>query len=263
MSIKRGGVFGIMPALVLIGLAVASPALAQSAAPGEKIDYIQLLPVALTWFLPVGTILLISSAMPQDRAPKTAINLLIVWSVSALAYFVVGFAFNFGGIAQVSPNPEFSGLYWEWYPLDHSVDVDVARMWGVVALRGWMLSAEASTSAALLLFLNHISLVGVAAMIPAGVLIRRNRWGTAIISGLLVGTLVYPLVSNWVWGGGWLSNLGSSLGLGHGFIDFGGAGVVFLTGSTVALIALIVFHKKGPKAETGEEDAEVLTQAVC
>jgi Amt family ammonium transporter len=186
-------------------------------------------------------ILLISSAMPEDEAPATAITLMIVWAVAALAYFGVGFAFQFGGIAQVSPQPDLRGLYWEWYPLDQSVAVEVARLWGVIALRGWVLSGEAATPGALLLFLSHTSLVGVVAFLPAAVLIQRGRNFVALGAALLVGTLLYPVVGNWLWGGGWLSNLGASLGLGHGLVDFGGATVIFLAGGGMAFIALLLF----------------------
>ena len=112
---------------------------------------------------------------------------------------VAGFAFHFGGIAQVTPNPELSGLYWEWYPLDQSVDVSVARFWGVVALRGWALSGEAATSGAFLLFLSHLSLVGAAAMIPLASVPRQLRGTTALALGLfterLTATRLFGLAS--------------------------------------------------------------------
>ena len=54
-----------------------------------------------------------------------------------------------------------------------------------------------------------------------------------------------------MWGGGWLSHLGANLGLGHGFVDFGGASLVFLAGSTVAMVALMLFKpsKNDPMPE--------------
>jgi len=252
---KRIAVFAVLLVLLTI---LTPPAFAQDGLPAEPVNFAPLLPVALTLLLPIGMILLVSSAMPPTKAPATAINLLVVWAVAALAYFLVGFAFQFGGVAQVSPRPDLSGLYWEWYPLDQSVDVNVARLWGVVALRGWALAGQAITPGALRLFLTHVSLVGVAAMIPAGVLLQRSRGITAILAGLLAGTLVYPLAGNWLWGGGWLSHLGSSLGLGHGVVDFGGAGVIFLTGSGVALVALILFRLTPTASDEASTDAEVV-----
>ena len=38
------------------------------------------------------------------------------------------------------------------------------------------------------------------------------------------------MYGNWVWGGGWLSQLGNNFGLGHGHVDFAGSSVVHMTG---------------------------------
>ncbi len=255
--LNRTGIIRTLAILLVLSFMTATPVFAQTAAPDEGTDFTNLLPAALTLLLPVGLILLISSAMPEEQAPAVAINLLMTWSVAALAYFGVGFAFHFGGIAQVSPRPDLSGLYWEWYPLDQSVDVEMARLWGLVALRGWALSGEAATPGAFQLFLNHLSLVGAAALIPVGALPQRGRGMAAVLVGLLTGTIIYPLVGNWLWGGGWLASLGASLGLGHGLVDFGGASVIFLSGSMVTLAALI-FLKLTPDQASQAEPVEVV-----
>lgn len=221
-------------------------------------DVTTFLPAALTLLLPLGLILLIASAMPEDQAPAAAVNALVVWSTAALAYFGLGFAFHFGGIAQVTPDPDLSGLYWEWYPLDQSVDLEVARLWGVVALRGFALAGEATTAGALSLFLSHLALVGAAALIPLGALPRQGRGLAAVLSGLLTGAVIYPLPGNWLWGGGWLSNLGTSLGLGHGLVDFGGTSVIFLGGSMVALAALLLFRSRADQSELAQSAAELV-----
>jgi Amt family ammonium transporter len=51
-----------------------------------------------------------------------------------------------------------------------------------------------------------------------------------------VGALIYPLFGNWVWGGGWLSQLGANFHLGHGHVDFAGSSVVHMTGGVIALV---------------------------
>lgn len=243
---------------ILLGLGLlaftASPALAQNAGPPEGVNAWPVAAVALIYFWPIGMILLISSALPDNKAPAAAITLMMVWGVAALAYFGVGFAFQFGGIAQVSPQPDLRGLYWEWYPLDQSVDVDIARLWGMIALQGWALNGEAGTAGALLLFLSHTSLAGLAAFPAAAVLIQRERHFMALLSGLLSGGLLYPVAGNWLWGGGWLSHLGASLELGHGLVDFGGATVVFLSGSGMALVALLLFKPVVSPLKAGAEE---------
>ena len=60
----------------------------------------------------------------------------------------------------------------------------------------------------------------------------------------LTAGLIFPYVSFWFWGGGFLSQLGTTLGLGHGVIDAGGAGVVQTVGG---LTALVVAWLLGPR----------------
>src|SRR5262245_54671482 len=50
----------------------------------------------------------------------------------------------------------------------------------------------------------------------------------------------YPLFANWVWGSGWLSQLGKNFGLGHGYVDFAGSSVVHMVGGVTALAGAMV-----------------------
>src|SRR5262249_59835196 len=50
--------------------------------------------------------------------------------------------------------------------------------------------------------------------------------------------------ANWVWGGGFLSQLGANFGLGHGHVDFAGSSVVHMTGGMAALAGAMVL---GPR----------------
>jgi len=47
---------------------------------------------------------------------------------------------------------------------------------------------------------------------------------------------MYPIFGNWVWGGGWLAQLGVNFGLGHGHLDFAGSSVVHLQGGVISLV---------------------------
>jgi Amt family ammonium transporter len=71
-----------------------------------------------------------------------------------------------------------------------------------------------------------------------------------------VGAVIYPLYANWVWGGGWLSKLGSNFGLGHGHVDFAGSSVVHLTGGVLALVgAKILGPRLGKFSKDGTPNA--------
>ena len=59
-----------------------------------------------------------------------------------------------------------------------------------------------------------------------------ERWTfkSFLVYGFFISMITYPLYANWVWGGGWLSQLGKNFGLGHGTLDFAGSSVVHMTG---------------------------------
>src|SRR5437868_2688931 len=64
---------------------------------------------------------------------------------------------------------------------------------------------------------------------------------------------MYPVFGNWVWGGGWLSQLGANFGLGHGHVDFAGSSVVHMQGGVIALIfAWLIGPRYGKYDERGK-----------
>src|SRR5258708_14869678 len=82
--------------------------------------------------------------------------------------------------------------------------------------------------------------------IVTGACAERWKFFAFAVSSVLMGALTYPLYGNWAWGGGWLSQLGTNLGLGKGYCDFAGSGVVHAVGGTTALaVALIIGPRIG------------------
>jgi Amt family ammonium transporter len=84
------------------------------------------------------------------------------------------------------------------------------------------------------------------AIIPGATAERDKLWST-VISSAVIATLCYPAVEHWVWGGGWLSQIG--------FIDYAGSGVVHLFGGIFALIASIVIGPRIGKFVGKEKEA--------
>ena len=63
---------------------------------------------------------------------------------------------------------------------------------------------------------------------------------------------IYPIFANWVWGGGWLSQLGVLFGLGHGHVDQAGSSVVHMVGGSAALAgALALGPRLGKYSKNG------------
>ena len=88
------------------------------------------------------------------------------------------------------------------------------------------------------LFLFQMVFMDTAATIPTGAMAERWKFLAFCVYGLFISMIIYPVYGNWVWGGGWLSQLGSNFGLGHGAVDFAGSGVVHMVGG-------VCLHSRG------------------
>jgi len=246
--VRRHLTLSVSFALLLAG-GLAAPVLAAppTQSPNASSADLSVLVVGLTLLLPAGLIFLNAAALTEERAVAAATGGLIAWGLAVVAYFAAGFAFQFGGIAVVHNTPGLSGLYWEYSLLDTTWGTG----WGMIGLRGFLMLGDATTPAALALFLAQVPFLGLAVLILYFALQgRAPRW-VILLASLLMGSLVYPLIGNWTWGGGWLANLGRNLAQGHGLIDAGGSGQAALTGAAAALAALLIF-RPGPPREVAQ-----------
>jgi len=230
---------GLMGSVVLV-IATGGGALASnggSPTAGNGVALWLILTGCLAFLVPVGLTLLASGAASEEKAADVALTSLAAIGLGVLGYFACGFAFQFGGIGLFSEWPGVKDLIWEWSFLD----VRWGPGWGMLGLKGFFLGGEADNPAAYALFFSQLALVTTAVLIPALSLRGRVKAIVIVLGALLLSAVVYPILGNWVWGGGWLAYLGSNLGLGHGFIDFAGAGLVNLVGGTAALAGILVF----------------------
>src|SRR5208282_2017192 len=114
--------------------------------------------------------------------------------------------------------------------------------------RGLALDGSAASLAALL----QIFCVGLAALIPLGSGADRWRLRASCLSTVLLAGWTYPLFAHWVWGGGWLAQLGVNYGLGHGFLDVGGAASIQAVGGLTALaVGWILGPRRGKYGHEG------------
>ncbi len=192
--------------------------------------------------LPVGLALLGIGAAEEERAEQVAVTALLALVAAVLGYFLCGFAFQFGGAAFVSGMPGLQSLTAEWSPMD----LTWGPGWGVVGLRGFALAGETYNADVYLLFLSYLPGVATAVLVAMLALSKHVRQAHLFVVGLLVSGFIYPLFGNWVWGGGWLANLGLNLQLGHGFVDVAGSGTVFALASLVALSGYLLINPLRP-----------------
>lgn len=108
----------------------------------------------------------------------------------------------------------------------------------------FFLSGAASQASVFVLFLSQVVYLNIAAAIPIGAMAERWTFKSFIVYGFFIAMFVYPLYASWVWGGGWLAQLGRNFGLGHGVLDFAGSSVVHMVGGVTGLAGAIVL---GPR----------------
>lgn len=169
--------------------------------------------------LAVAGLALINTGLGRARSAAHAmLASLCVVSVAALAYFVCGFAWQ-SFVAGPSHSLMLAGK--EWNGLGGEAFFFRGLDFG-------------SNPAALSAWLGMFS-AGLAAMIPLGSGADRWRLGACCVSTALLAGWTYPLFAHWVWGGGWLAQLGVNCGLGRGFIDAGGSSSIQALGGLTAL----------------------------
>ncbi|MFQ5812109.1 MAG: ammonium transporter [Anaerolineae bacterium] len=237
---------GLLTSILIVSL-TGSPTFAQA----SEADLVwPLLAGCLAFLIPAGFTLLASGGMPEKKAVPTAMMGLTATGLALAGYLTCGFALQFGGIGLVSDLPGLGGLVLEWSPLDATWGTG----WGASGLKGFFLQQGADTPLAYALFFSQLPLVVTASLIPLLTLRKRAKSFALVPGALLIAAVAYPVIGNWVWGGGWLANLGSNLELGHGFVDFAGSGMVHLLGGVAALGGILAF---GLRNENAEEPAEM------
>ena len=240
----------LIVAIIAAAIFLPAHALAQGSAPAtatialaQTPTFWYLLAATLAILVPVGLVLIGISGLEPEAAWRAGLGAMGALGLAGLAYWMIGFALQFGGVGLVYLHPELRSLVWEWSPLPS----DWGAGWGVAGLSGWFLSGGDLSALTYALFLSHLPWVFTVALLPIMALRGRAPAPATFLLALLLGGVIYPLAGNWVHGGGWLGALGRNLNLGHGFIDVGGAGTVFLLAAMFALAALVVWAPRRPQ----------------
>jgi Amt family ammonium transporter len=126
---------------------------------------------------------------------------------------------------------------------------------GLFGTKGFFLSGGAYDTAIFSLFLFQMVFMDTTATIPTGAMAERWTFKSFVIYGFFIAMFTYPLYANWVWGGGWLSQLGKNFGIGHGTLDFAGSSVVHMTGGVAALAGAMILGPRYGKYKDGKVHA--------
>ncbi|MGI0480790.1 ammonium transporter [Geminocystis sp. CENA526] len=166
---------------------------------------------------------------------KNAVNMLsknlIVFAVSTIAFWVLGFGLMFGdgnGIIGLQ------GFFLNGADNSPAVDDAYRGVYSALSWAGVPLSAK---------FLFQVAFAGTAATIVSGAVAERIKFIDFVLFSVFLVAIPYPIIGHWVWGGGWLAQMG--------FQDFAGSTVVHSVGGWCALTGAIILGPRMGKYPAG------------
>jgi Amt family ammonium transporter len=184
----------------------------------------------LVMFMQAGFALVETGLTRAKNVAHTMGMNLLVYAICVLAFWVMGFALQMGGVGALASFGNDATLSREFVVSVGGHD------FGLFGMRGFFLSPAVYTAPVATLFLFQMVFMDTAVTIPTGAMAERWRFSSFVAFSFVLAAIGYPIFANWVWGGGWLSQLGKNFGLGHGHVDFAGSSVVHMVGGVASLV---------------------------
>ncbi|MBR8830974.1 MAG: Ammonia channel [Chroococcopsis gigantea SAG 12.99] len=179
----------------------------------------------LVIFMNAGFAMLEAGFCRQKNAVNVLAKNLIVFALSTLAFWSIGFSLMFGA----ESNNFFGSGGW-------FLGSDDPKSYGVP--NGLPVSV---------FFLFQVAFAGTAATIVSGAVAERIKFVDFLIFSTIIVALIYPITGHWIWGGGWLADLG--------FKDFAGSTAVHSVGGWAALTGAAILGPRTGKYLNGRTNA--------
>ena len=190
----------------------------------------------LVMFMQAGFALVETGLTRAKNAAHTMGMNFLVYSIGIIGFYFIGFGLQMGGVGSAFGETTLTKEF---------VVKLFGKDFGLFGMSGFGLPLSMFTPAVAATFLFQMVFMDTTATIPTGAAAERWKFTSFVIFSFVIATIIYPIYANWVWGGGWLSALGTNFGLGHGHVDFAGSSVVHMTGGVMALVLAWMI---GPRA---------------
>ncbi|WP_242395529.1 ammonium transporter [Anaeromyxobacter oryzisoli] len=182
----------------------------------------------LVMFMQAGFALVETGLTRAKNVAHTMGMNFLVYAIGIIGFYFVGFGLQMGGVGAVFGGDPILAKEFTIHLFGKS--------FGLFGMTGFMLHPlNVYTAGVAATFLFQMVFMDTTATIPTGACAERWKFTSFVLFSFVISMLIYPIYGNWVWGGGWLSQLGANFGLGHGHVDFAGSSVVHLTGGVIAL----------------------------
>jgi len=212
----------VVAAVVLLAVCTAAaradePVPANVPGAGVAVDTVWVLLAAfLVFFMQAGFGMVEAGFIRSKNTCNILTKNFIDYCSASLMFFLVGYAFMFG---------KGNGLIgWTGFGMDSAENPSGVPLWAF-----WLFQA---------------AFCGAAATIVAGGMAGRMKFGAYLLYTVVISGLIYPIVGHWIWGGGWLAEMG--------FGDFAGSTVVHATGGWAAFIGTILLGPRVGKYVNGK-----------
>ncbi|MGA8299042.1 MAG: ammonium transporter [Terriglobales bacterium] len=192
----------------------------------------------LVLFMQAGFALLTCGLVRKKNAAHLMMLNFAAYVFAFLAYYAVGYAFQFGAVAINAAPAGIGGV-----PTLNRFLLG-SGAWGLLGGKGFFLVGPAYDASSNVYALFEVVFMETAGYIIVGAVCERITFGAFLLCELFIGAILYPVYGCWVWGGGWLSQIGSTMHLGHGYVDFAGSTVVHAVGGFCAMALAIIL---GPR----------------
>src|SRR5258708_25218261 len=154
----------------------------------------------LVMFMQAGFALVETGFTREKNAAHTMSMNFMIYGIGIVGYFLVGFAFAFGGLSFVG-----GGNLGTTAALGHGISVDIGgHTWGLLGTTGFALTGSAYDVGVISFFLFQLVFMDTTATIPTGAMAERWRWKSFVLYGFFVSMILYPFYEAWTWGGGFL-----------------------------------------------------------
>ncbi|MDO8846975.1 MAG: ammonium transporter [Coriobacteriia bacterium] len=195
--------------------------------------------MALIFFMQAGFMLVETGFCRGKNAAHVAMTNFVIFAIGALAYWAIGFGLQFGSFGPIGLLGGAQGV----------LDGDAFALFGAAfaGTKGFFLGSLGDGTldvGAFAFFLFQMVFMDTAATIVTGGMAERWKFSSFIPFGVYMAVFTYPLFGMWMWGGGWLAQMGVNFGLGNGAVDFAGSSVVHAVGGFSALAGALVL---GPR----------------
>src|SRR5215203_4150496 len=208
--------------LVLPGAAFGAEAPAVLETPEASINAMWVIVAAcLVMFMQAGFLLLEVGFSRAKNAGAGVAKVLVNFSIASLCYWACGFALAFGGLGEIAG--------------DHGFFLNVGSSIEEAGQSIPFVETYSISPAAFMFFQFVFCAVSLA--IVWGATLERIKFGAYVIYAIIFSAVLYPILSHWIFGGGWLQ-------VNVGMQDFAGSTVVHLIGATGAFAALLLL---GPR----------------